>query len=86
MTRGDVELQVRTIIARESGCNLEEVTLTQELDRDLRLDSLDTFEIVMAIEDEFSIEIPDREAEQVFTDRVTVLNVIDHVAKRLEAS
>ena len=49
---------------------------------DLGLDSLDTVEVVMAIEDEFSIEIPDKEADDIRT----VSQAIDYISSRSDAS
>jgi len=52
------------IIAEQLGVDAEEITPDTNLIRDLEADSLDAVEIIMAIEDEYGIEIPDEDAEQ----------------------
>jgi acyl carrier protein len=57
--------RIKEIIADQLGIDdTEEITTTTSLVDDLEADSLDAVEIVMALEDEFDIEIPDEEAEQ----------------------
>jgi acyl carrier protein len=57
--------KVRAIIAKQLGVKLEEVTPQATFIDDLGADSLDTVEIVMALEEEFKIEIPDEDAEKM---------------------
>lgn len=57
--------RVRAIIAEQLGVKLEEVTETASFIEDLGADSLDTVELVMALEEEFGIEIPDEDAEKM---------------------
>ena len=57
--------RVRGIIAEQLGVKLEEVTDTASFIEDLGADSLDTVELVMALEEEFGIEIPDEDAEKM---------------------
>ncbi|MBI1952514.1 MAG: acyl carrier protein [Candidatus Omnitrophica bacterium] len=59
--------KVRSIIAEQLGVKPEEVTPTASFIDDLGADSLDTVELVMALEEEFGIEIPDEEAEKMVT-------------------
>ena len=59
--------RVRGIIAEQLGVKLEEVTDTASFIEDLGADSLDTVELVMALEEEFGIEIPDEDAEKMIT-------------------
>ena len=59
--------RVREIIAQELGVELEKVTDEASFVEDLGADSLDTVELVMAFEEEFGIEIPDEDAEQMQT-------------------
>ena len=55
--------RVRAIIAEQLGVKLEEVTDAASFIEDLGADSLDTVELVMALEEEFGVEIPDEDAE-----------------------
>ena len=61
----DVAQKVKSIIAEQLGVKVEEVTETASFVDDLGADSLDTVELVMALEEEFSIEIPDEDAEKM---------------------
>jgi acyl carrier protein len=56
--------KIRDIIAEQLGVDKEDITMTTNLMKDLEADSLDAVEIIMAIEDEFELEIPDEQAEQ----------------------
>ena len=59
--------RVRAIIAEQLGVKVEEVTDQASFIEDLGADSLDTVELVMALEEEFGIEIPDEDAEKMTT-------------------
>ena len=61
------EARVREIIINELGVEPEKVTDEASFVEDLGADSLDTVELVMAFEEEFSINIPDEDAEQMRT-------------------
>jgi acyl carrier protein len=63
----DAESKVREIIINELGVEAEKVTNEASFVEDLGADSLDTVELVMAFEEEFGIEIPDEDAEQLRT-------------------
>ncbi|MGI6747871.1 MAG: acyl carrier protein [Anaerovoracaceae bacterium] len=56
--------KIREIIVEQLGVEESAVTLETSLMKDLEADSLDAVEIIMAIEDEFDIEVPDEEAEK----------------------
>lgn len=59
--------RVREIIVEQLGVNAEQVTDDAKFVEDLGADSLDTVELVMALEEEFGTEIPDEEAEKLTT-------------------
>ena len=60
-----VEERVRKIVVEQLGVKEEEVTLESSFVDDLGADSLDTVELVMALEEEFETEIPDEDAEKI---------------------
>lgn len=59
--------KIKSIIAEQLGVKVEEVTDEAKFVEDLGADSLDTVELVMALEEEFGIEIPDEDAEKLTT-------------------
>mgnify|MGYP001459824442 CR=1 FL=1 len=61
----DIEQKVKDIIVEQLGVKKEQVTEEASFIDDLGADSLDTVELVMALEEEFNIEIPDEEAEKI---------------------
>lgn len=71
----EIEERVKKIIVDQLGVNATEVTPEASFVEDLGADSLDTVELVMALEEEFGIEIPDEEAEKI----VTVQDAITHI-------
>ncbi len=62
-----VETKVKDIIVEQLGVDPDQVTLEASFVDDLGADSLDTVELVMALEEEFGIEIPDEDAEKIAT-------------------
>ncbi len=62
-----VEDKVKSIIVEQLGVKPEEITPAASFIDDLGADSLDTVELIMALEEEFSIEIPDEDAEKLTT-------------------
>jgi acyl carrier protein len=71
--------RVKKIISEQLGVEEEEVTPEANFVEDLGADSLDTVELVMALEEEFGIEIPDEDAEKI----ATVQNAIDYISERV---
>ncbi len=74
-----IEERVKKIIAEQLGVEDEEVNPESRFVEDLGADSLDTVELVMALEEEFGIEIPDEDAEKI----ATVQNAIDYISERV---
>ena len=77
-----VEDQVRGIIAEQLGLKADEIKNDASFVGDLGADSLDTVELVMALEEEFETEIPDEEAEKI----TTVQQAIDYILARQNES
>ena len=77
-----IEQQVKSIVAEQLGVKEDEVTNDASFVDDLGADSLDTVELVMALEEEFETEIPDEEAEKI----TTVQQAIDFVTSRASDS
>jgi acyl carrier protein len=73
-----IEQQVKAIVAEQLGVKESEVTNEASFVDDLGADSLDTVELVMALEEEFETEIPDEEAEKI----TTVQLAIDYIVER----
>lgn len=71
----DVEARVKGVVVEQLGVDESEVTNAASFVDDLGADSLDTVELVMALEEEFGTEIPDEEAEKI----TTVQLAIDYV-------
>jgi len=71
----DVEGKVKKIISEQLGVPESDVKPEASFVNDLGADSLDTVELVMALEEEFSVEIPDEDAEKI----ATVQNAIDYI-------
>ncbi len=72
----NIEARVKKIVAEQLGVNEAEVKNESSFVDDLGADSLDTVELVMAMEEEFGCEIPDEEAEKI----TTVEQAIDYVS------
>ena len=76
-----IEQRVKEIIVNQLNVNEEQITPTASFLDDLGADSLDTVELVMALEDEFEMEIPDEQAEKI----TTVQQAIDYAKAHLKA-
>ncbi len=76
-----IDERVKKIVVEQLGVKEEEVTIKASFVEDLGADSLDTVELVMALEEEFECEIPDEEAEKI----TTVQQAIDYVNAHIEA-
>ncbi|MDC7718342.1 MULTISPECIES: acyl carrier protein [Vogesella] len=75
----NIEARVKKIVAEQLGVNEAEVKIDSSFVDDLGADSLDTVELVMALEEEFECEIPDEEAEKI----TTVKQAVDYVTAHL---
>jgi acyl carrier protein len=77
----NIEQRVKKIVAEQLGVNEADVKTESSFVNDLGADSLDTVELVMALEEEFECEIPDEEAEKI----TTVQQAIDYVNSHVKA-
>ena len=75
----NVEDKVKDIIAEQLGVKKEEIKPESSFIDDLGADSLDTVEVVMALEEEFGIEIPDEDAEKI----TTVGEVVKYIGNKM---
>lgn len=75
----DIKDKVTKVIVEQLGVKETEVKSDVRFVEDLGADSLDTVELIMALEEEFGIEIPDEDAEKA----TTVKDVIDYINKKL---
>ncbi len=73
-----VEEKVKKIIVDQLGVDEAEVTPNAKFIEDLGADSLDTVELVMALEEEFGIEIPDEDAEKIVTVKDATGYILEH--------
>ncbi|MGF1613762.1 MAG: acyl carrier protein [Gammaproteobacteria bacterium] len=75
-----IEERVKQIVVEQLGVKEEEVSGDSSFVDDLGADSLDTVELVMALEEEFNCEIPDNEAEKI----MTVQQAIDYIKQHIQ--
>jgi acyl carrier protein len=78
MSEKSIEEKVKDIIVEQLSVTPEQVTSTASFIEDLGADSLDTVELVMAFEEEFSVEVPDEDAEKL----QTVGDVVKYIEER----
>jgi acyl carrier protein len=76
----DIEQRVKKIVSEQLGADEADIKNESSFVDDLGADSLDTVELVMALEEEFNCEIPDEEAEKI----TNVQQAIDHVTANLK--
>lgn len=76
-----VEEKIKSIISEQLGVKPEEVTPQASFIDDLGADSLDTVELIMALEEEFNVEIPDEDAEKM----TTVGDAIKYINEKSES-
>ena len=74
----NIEQRVKKIVAEQLGVNEADVKAESSFVNDLGADSLDTVELVMALEEEFEIEIPDEDAEKI----LTVGKALDYIKEK----
>ena len=77
----NIEQRVKKIVAEQLGVNEADVKTDSSFVNDLGADSLDTVELVMALEEEFETEIPDEEAEKI----TTVQQAVDYIKSNQQA-
>jgi acyl carrier protein len=77
----NIEQRVKKIVAEQLGVNEADVKIESSFVNDLGADSLDTVELVMALEEEFECEIPDEDAEKIST----VQQAIDYIKSHLKS-
>jgi acyl carrier protein len=82
----EIETRVKKIVVEQLGVKEEEVTTDASFVDDLGADSLDTVELVMALEEEFETEIPDEDAERIVTIKDAVKYIIERMEKETKAS
>jgi acyl carrier protein len=82
MSESEIFQKVQKIVAEQLGVDVSEVTPQASFANDLGADSLDTVELVMALEEEFDVEIPDEAAEEI----ATVQAAVDYISNKVTAS
>jgi acyl carrier protein len=81
MERADIESKMTELLVEELGLDADKITIDATFEEDLEVDSLGVVELLMALEDNFGVTIPDEEAESL----VTVGEAVDLVAKKLDS-
>jgi len=82
----EIETRVKKIVVEQLGVKEDEVTVDASFVDDLGADSLDTVELVMALEEEFETEIPDEDAEKIVTIKDAVNYIVGRMEKETKAS
>ena len=81
----EIEARVKKIVVEQLGVKDDEVTVDASFVDDLGADSLDTVELVMALEEEFETEIPDEDAEKIITIKDAVAYIVGSKSKEAKA-
>ncbi len=81
MTKDEIIKKVKEITSEQLGVDEPQITPEAKFVEDLGADSLDTVELVMALEEEFDLEISDEDAEKLVTVQKVVDYIEDHVEK-----
>lgn len=76
-----IEQRVKKVVAEQLGVNESDIKNESSFVEDLGADSLDTVELVMALEEEFECEIPDEEAEKITTVQQAIDYIVAHLKK-----
>jgi acyl carrier protein len=79
MERADIESKMKELLVDELGLDADKISMESRFEEDLEVDSLGVVELLMALEDNFGVQIPDEEAEQLST----VGEAVDLVAQKL---
>lgn len=82
MSSSDIKERIVEIIANQLGIDQEDVTPQASVVDDLGADSLDVVELIMALEEEFNLEIPDEEAEKI----KNVQDIFQYMESALQAA
>jgi acyl carrier protein len=80
MDRGEIESRLSDLLVEQLGLDREKISMGARFEEDLEVDSLGVVELLMALEDEFGVKIPDEEAESIGT----VGQAVDLVEAKLE--
>lgn len=80
MNKQEIESSVKAIVAEQLGFSKDEIKTEHSFIADLGADSLDTVELVMALEDEFGLEISEEDAEKI----TTVQTAIDYISQNVK--
>ena len=67
MDRDEIETRLRDVLVSELGLDADKINTAANFEQDLDVDSLGVVELLMAMEDEFGVKIPDDEAEHIHT-------------------
>jgi acyl carrier protein len=81
MDRSDIEAKMTNLLVDELGIDRGKISMDASFEQDLEVDSLGVVELLMALEDQFDVKIPDDEAEQI----TTVGEAVDIVQAKLSS-